>query len=57
VARRPQDHVLEVKREAEEYQANLGAELGDTAARLDLINAQMAHLFASVGAADDNPDE
>lgn len=45
---------LEVKREAEEYQANLGAELGDTAARLDLINTQMAHLFASVGGADDD---
>lgn len=48
---------LEVKREAEEYQTNLGAELGDTAARLDLINAQMAHLFISVGSADDNDDE
>jgi uncharacterized protein DUF6744 len=48
---------LEVKREAEEYQANLGAELGDTAARLDLVNAQMANLFASVGGAEDHGDE
>jgi len=48
---------VEVKREAEEYQTNLGAELGDTAARLDLINAQMAQLFASAGADDDHPDK
>lgn len=44
---------LEAKREAEEYQANLGAELGDTAARLDLINAQMANLLTSVQGPDD----
>lgn len=45
---------LEVKREAEEYQTNLGAELGDTAARLDLINAQMTNLLMSVrGPGDD----
>lgn len=48
---------LEVKREAEEYQTNLGAELGDTAARLDLINAQMANLFTSVSASGDHDDE
>lgn len=44
---------LEVQREAEEYQANLGAELGDTAARLDLIHAQMAGLLTSLAADDD----
>lgn len=44
---------LEVKREAEEYQANLGAELGDTEARLDLIHGQMATLLMSVRTADD----
>jgi hypothetical protein len=48
---------LEVKREAQEYRTNLGAELGDTAARLDLINSQMANLFTSVGAADEGTDE
>lgn len=45
---------LEVKREAEEYQANLGSELGDTAARLDLIQAQMAGLLKSLADTDDD---
>jgi len=42
-----------VQREAAEYQDNLGAELGDNAARLDLSNAQMANLLMSVDGHDD----
>lgn len=44
----------QVKKDAEEYQENLGAELGDTAARLELINTQMANLLASVDSQDDD---